>query len=173
MSTVPSAATGASTATCVPMTPPAAPSRRAESTLPRLVERTPSQPKVKCATFGPISLIFTMRLSSHIHLVFRLKESSDRGSRYHLVAMLPCCCCYMLSTIQVNSVLLPHIVHLPCSTVTVVHFPPAFFPFPPSLPPVSPQPGILLWVPALCPWPRPGPGPGIANERHHVRPYWA
>ena len=38
--TVPSAATGASTATCVPMTPPAVPSRRDESTPPRLVEHT-------------------------------------------------------------------------------------------------------------------------------------
>lgn len=38
--TVPSGATGANTATCAPMTPPAVPSRRDGSTLLRLVEHT-------------------------------------------------------------------------------------------------------------------------------------
>lgn len=41
--TVPSAATGANTATCVPMTPPAAPSRRDESTPLRLVVHSHAQ----------------------------------------------------------------------------------------------------------------------------------
>lgn len=66
--TVPSGATGANTATCAPMTPPAVPSRRDGSTLLRLVERTCTDTR----TYNLIHLFFSLSLSPFlVHICTR------------------------------------------------------------------------------------------------------